>query len=45
MKKIRLKTIIILKSKINKYIAAFDYIDKTLMALSKTSAGVSLFLL
>ena len=34
-----------MSKKLSKYIAAFDYIDKTLMALSKTSGGVSLFLL
>ena len=32
----------IMSKKLSKYIAAFDYIDKTLIALSVTSGGVSL---
>ena len=30
-----------MSKKLNKYIAAFDYIDKTLIVLSATSGGVS----
>ena len=30
--------------KVNKYVTAFDYIDKILIALSKTSSGVSIIL-
>ena len=30
--------------KINKYVTVFDYIDKTLIALSATSGGVSIIL-
>ena len=31
-----------MSKKINKYIAAFDYIDKTLIVLSTTSGGISI---
>ena len=31
-----------MSKKLSKYIAAFDYIDKTLIALSATSAGISI---
>ena len=30
------------RKKLSKYIAAFDYIDKTLIVLSATSAGISI---
>ena len=32
-------------TKLSKYIAAFDYIDKTLIVLSATNGGISIFLL
>ena len=32
----------IMRGKLNKYIAAFDYIDNTLIVLSATSGGVSI---
>ena len=32
----------ITSKKLNKYIAAFDYIDKTLIVLSATSGGISI---
>ena len=35
----------IMNKKLSKYIAAFDYIDKTLIPLSEANGGVSLFLL
>ena len=31
-----------MSKKLNKYIAAFDYIDKTLIVLSATSGGISI---
>ena len=31
-----------MSKKLSKYIAAFDYIDKTLIALSSTSGGISI---
>ena len=35
----------IMSKKLSKYIVAFDYFDKTLIVLSATSEGISLFLL
>ena len=32
-----------MNKKLSKYIAAFDYIDKTLIILSATSGGISIF--
>ena len=34
-----------MSKKLSKYIAAFDYIDKTIIVLSATSTGISIILL
>ena len=34
-----------MSEKLSKYIAAFDYTDKTLIVLSATSGGISILLL